>query len=91
MQIEARKLYADDKGNEKTAPLDEQMEIGLLMSEPSLDVIAPKDIVLLERHAIRSGPQTLRLVANAKPKFAVIDPFTRWIDRDSNNNSKPIE
>ena len=91
LKIEARKLYADAKGTETAAPLEEEMEIGLFNAEPGLGQFDRKDVVLLERHTIRSGPQTIRLISPTKPKFAGIDPYTRWIDRDADNNIKAIE
>ena len=91
LKVEARKLYADDKGTETPAPLEEEMEIGLFKSEPGLGQFDSKDVILLERHTIRSGPQTLRLVAPVKPAFAGIDPYTRWIDRDTRDNLEKID
>ena len=91
MKVEARKLYADAKGTETVAPLEEEMEIGLFKSEPGLGQFDSKDVILLERQTIRSGPQTIRLVSPVKPAFAGVDPYTRWIDRDTRDNLKKID
>ena len=91
VQVEARKLYADAKGVETVAPLEEEMEIGLFNAQPGHGAFDSKDVVLVQRQIIRSGPQTFRFVTNTKPKFAGIDPYSRWIDRDGANNIKPIE
>ncbi|WP_297802696.1 M1 family aminopeptidase [uncultured Brevundimonas sp.] len=91
LQVEARKLYADAKGTETTAPLEETMEIGLFNAEPGHGAFDSKDIVLVERRVIRSGPQTIRLIANSKPKFAGVDPYIRWIDRVTTDNIKAID
>jgi hypothetical protein len=33
-----------------------------------------------------SGTQTLHLVTDAPPKFAGVDPYNLWIDRNSDDN-----
>ena len=45
-----------------------------------------KDIVLLERHPIRSGRQVLTFVTDRKPTYAGIDPYNYYIDRNSTDN-----
>lgn len=48
-------------------------------------------MIAIERHTIRSGPQTIRLVANTKPTYAGVDPYTRWIDRNTEDNVIKVE
>ncbi len=91
VQIDARKLYADAKGVETPAALEEEMEIGLFKAQPGYGAFKSDDVILLERHNIRSGPQTIRLISNTKPAFAGVDPYTRWIDRDTSDNVKALD
>lgn len=88
--IDARKLYADARGRETSAPLSETMDIGLFTAEPGKGTFDEKNVVLLERRPIRTGVQTFRFVAAAKPAFAGIDPYNKWIDRNSDDNLKPV-
>jgi hypothetical protein len=35
--------------------------------------------------------QTLRFITTREPRFAGIDPYNKWIDRDSNDNVRAVE
>jgi len=48
-------------------------------------------VVLLDRRLIRSGVQTLRFIATREPKFAGVDPYNKWIDRNSDDNVKAVD
>ena len=86
LQIDARKLYADEKGVETPASLQEEMEIGLFTAQPGYGAFKPENVIAITRHMIHSGPQTIRLVADTKPVYAGVDPYTRWIDRNTDDN-----
>ncbi|MGZ9100183.1 MAG: hypothetical protein ACXW3O_10805, partial [Brevundimonas sp.] len=58
--------------------------------EPGKGAFDEDDVVLLERRPIRSGVQTLRFVATRQPRFAGVDPYNKWIDRDSNDNVRAV-
>ncbi|MBA4804596.1 MAG: aminopeptidase [Brevundimonas sp.] len=88
--VEARKLYADGEGVETEAPLNETFDIGLFTAEPGKGVFDEEDVILLERRPIRSGTQTLRFVVDREPEFAGADPFNKWIDRNSDDNVRPV-
>lgn len=88
--VDARKLYADGKGEETVAPLNESFDVGLFTAEPGKGRFDPSDVILLERRPIRSGVQTLRFVTARKPLFAGVDPYNKWIDRNSDDNVKPV-
>lgn len=89
--VSARKLYADGKGVETEAPLDETFDIGLFAAKPGDTGFDQKDVVLMERRALRSGVQTFRFVTARKPAFAGADPYNRWIDRDSDDNITAVQ
>jgi len=88
--VMARKFYADGRGGETEAPLAERIEIGLFTAEPGRDAFAARNVVLLERRAIRSGPQVLRFVTDRRPTYAGIDPYNLYIDRNSADNVLPV-
>ncbi|HEX7831450.1 MAG TPA: M1 family aminopeptidase, partial [Thermoanaerobaculia bacterium] len=84
--VEAKKLYADGKGTETETPLVDRIEIGLFTAEPGRDAFDKSNVLLMERHPIRSGRQVLRFVSDTKPSFAGIDPYNFYIDRNSADN-----
>jgi ABC-2 type transport system permease protein len=83
--IEARKFYVD-KGAEAETPLAEHIEVGLFTAEPGRDAFSQSSVILMERHAIRSGRQVLRFVSVRKPAYAGVDPYNFYIDRNSGDN-----
>ena len=83
-------MYADGKGAEVETPLAERIEIGLFASLPGRDAFDARDVVVLERHPVRSGNQVLRFVTTVKPAYAGIDPYNYYIDRNSGDNVRSI-
>ena len=86
--VEARKLYADGKGNETEAPLDELFDVGVFTVEPGKTGYTEKSILLFERRPIKSGRQAITLVVDSEPKFVGVDPYNKRIDRNSEDNVK---
>jgi aminopeptidase N len=90
MQIEAHKYYANGKGVETEADLSEPIEIGLFTARPETGAFATKDVLSMERRAIKGGKQVIIATSKTKPMFAGIDPYNFYIDRDSDDNVIPI-
>lgn len=88
--VDARKLYADGEGVETEAPLNEMFDVGVFTAEPGKGGFDREDVILLERRPIRSGVQTLRFITAREPKFAGVDPYNKWIDRDSSDNVRGV-
>jgi ABC-2 type transport system permease protein len=86
IDVEARKLYADEKGVETEAPLDEALDIGVFTSQPGKRGFTAEGILSLERQRIRSGKQTLTVVVERPPKFVGVDPYNKYVDRNSDDN-----
>jgi aminopeptidase N len=84
--VQARKLYADGKGVEKEAPLDEAFDIGVFTAEPGKRGYAASDVLHMQRQRIRSGSQVVTLVVDRKPAFVGVDPYNKRIDRNSDDN-----
>jgi aminopeptidase N len=89
--VDARKLYADGQGVETEAPLNEEFDIGLFSAEPGKSAFDRSDVIAMERRPLRSGVQTFRFVTTKKPAFAGVDPYNRWIDRNSDDNLKAVD
>lgn len=84
--VHARKVYADGKGVETEAPLDEAFDIGVFSAEPGKRGYTAKDVLWLQRQRIRSGTQQITVTVDRKPAFAGVDPYNKRIDRNSDDN-----
>ena len=86
LPVEAKKFYVTGAAVETETPLDEHIEIGLFTAEPGRNAFDKSDVLLMERHRVRSGSQVLKFVSEKKPLFAGVDPYNFYIDRDSDDN-----
>ena len=91
LDVEARKLYADGQGVETEAPLDETFDVGVFTVEPGEAGYARSSVIAVQRLPLRSGRQTLTLQVDREPKVAGVDPFNKWIDRNSDDNVRKFE
>ncbi|HEU5294832.1 MAG TPA: M1 family aminopeptidase [Burkholderiaceae bacterium] len=90
LEIEAHKRYADGKGEETEAPLDEEIDVGAFSVEPGKTGFAADSVLALSRRRIVSGKQTLTLTLDKAPAWAGIDPYNKRIDRNSEDNLKAV-
>jgi hypothetical protein len=86
LSVDAAKFYADGKGVEKATPLDDQIDIGLFDARPGLGAFAAKDVISMARMPVKSGTQVIKVISKRKPAFAGIDPYNKYIDRNSDDN-----
>ena len=91
VEIEAHKMVADGKGQETEAPLDEALDVGVFAAEPGSREFGAKSVLLFERRAVKTGPQTMAFVVDEEPKFAGVDPYNKRIDRNSDDNVTAVE
>jgi len=87
VEIDARKVYADGKGVETEAPMDELVEFGVFTAEPGKKGFKAGDVMLLDKRRITTGhAMALTLVFDQPPKWVGIDPYNKRIDRNSDDN-----
>jgi aminopeptidase N len=86
LTILAKKHYADSKGKETDAPMNEPVDVGLFAKEPGKKGFTAKDVILLQRLPIKSGKAVLSFTTDRAPSFAGIDPYNTMIDRNSDEN-----
>jgi len=84
--VAADKFYADGQGKETRAMLMDTIDIGLFAARPGLGAFGAKDVDLMERRPIVSGEQKIRVITRRKPAFAGIDPYNKYVDRNSDDN-----
>ena len=84
--VEGKKLYADGKGKETEAPLDEPFDIGVFSEEPGKKGYKIESVLAFERRDLKTGKQVITLTVAAPPKFVGVDPYNKRIDRNSDDN-----
>ncbi len=84
--VDAGKFYSDGQGNERSAPFDELVDVGVFTERPGELGFEAADVLSMQRLQIRSGEQQVRIVTARKPSFAGVDPYINFIDRNSNDN-----
>jgi ABC-2 type transport system permease protein len=87
--IEARKLYADGKGHETEAPLDEPFEVGAFSDEPGKPGFKPVSVLRCSA-AASWAPRRSGLVVDGEPRWAGVDPYNKRIDRNRDDNLAPV-
>ncbi|WP_448569359.1 M1 family aminopeptidase [Thalassotalea ganghwensis] len=85
IDIEAALKRADGQGSETDEPFEDMIDIGLFSQDPE-DLSADSSLQYLQKHLIKTGSNTIKLVVDEKPKFVGVDPFVKLIDRDSADN-----
>jgi ABC-2 type transport system permease protein len=90
IEVEARKLYADRKGVETEAALDETFDIGVFTAEPGTNGYTSASVLSMERQRVRSGRHTLTAVVDQEPRFAGVDPYNKYVDRKSDDNVRRV-
>ena len=59
--------------------------------EPGRKGYDKSSVIAVEKARLRSGRQTVRLVADREPAVAGVDPFNKRIDRNSEDNLATID
>ena len=90
LTVAADKYYANGKGVETKASLNEPIEIGLFTARPGLGSFSSKNVLLFAQRPIHSGEQRITIHTKAKPTFAGVDPYNYYVDRNSDDNVKDV-
>ena len=90
-QVDARKVYADGKGKETDAALDEHFDIGAFTAEPGKPGFQRSSVLKMERQRLKSGVQQITLLLDQLPSFVGVDPYNMRIDRNSDDNLTPVK
>ncbi len=88
--VTARKLYADGRGKETEAPLDEPFDIGVFDVEPGRPGFSAASVLSFDRRPVHTGTQTMTVVVDRLPTFVGVDPYNKRIDRNSEDNLAPV-
>ena len=85
-EVTAKKLYADGKGKETEAPLDEPFDIGVFSAEPGKPGYSASSVLSFDRRRITTGKQSITVTVDQPPRFVGVDPYNKRIDRNSEDN-----
>lgn len=88
LDVVARKLRADAEGHETEVAMDDLVEIGVFAPGAGGALGEP---LHLERHRVRSGKQTIRVLVPGQPARAGIDPHGKLIDRQRDDNVVEVD
>lgn len=91
LTVSARKLYADGKGKETPAPMNEALWVGLFDAKPGSAAFGARNVIALERRPIHGGTQTVSFVTDRAPTWAGADPYNELIDRNSDDNLTAVK
>jgi hypothetical protein len=86
LTLDAHKYYADGKGKQTDTRMAEEVPIGLFLAKPGDADFGKDKILTLAPMKIGTGAQVFHLITAKAPKFAGIDPYNMWIDRNSDDN-----
>ena len=86
LTVDVKKLYADGKGVETPAAFNEAFEFGVFAVDPSSPKLKEQDVIAFERKVIRDGVQQVTLTVAREPAFAGLDPYTKRVDRNGDDN-----
>ncbi len=87
LAVRARKVVVDEAGAETEAPMDDLVEIGIFVADGD----GTGEPIHLQKHRVRSGPQTIVISVPRQPARAGIDPRHLLIDWKPEDNVRTIE
>ena len=91
LTVRAAKAYADGKGKETPARLDQTVDIGLFSARPGKAEFGVANVLLRQRLPVTDGERSFTLITATKPDYAGIDPYNTFIDRNSDDNIVAVD
>ena len=62
----------------------------MFAAEPGREEFTAESVLAFERRPLKSGKQTVTLVVDREPKFVDVEPYSKRIDRNSDDNLKEL-
>ena len=85
LTVSAQQFSADGKGKETEQAFDEQVEVVLFSDDPNDFGTENRETHSLTQQ-LKSGETVIEMIVDELPKYVGIDPYVRFIDRDTGNN-----
>lgn len=87
-KFSAKKLEADSLGYENEIKMQDWVDIGIFGAKKEEE---KEQIPLyLQKHQIKAGENTLKIIVREKPEKAGIDPYFKLVDRNPEDNTKGL-
>lgn len=84
------KVYADAEGNETAAEFDIPVDIGVFTKNPADADFGPEHVLYLDKHGVEGADGSIELIVSSQPTHIGVDPYNKLIDRNSNDNIRPV-
>jgi ABC-2 type transport system permease protein len=88
LEVNARKTVVSEAGEETELPMDNWVEIGVFAPVENGESLSKP--LHVQKHRIRSGKQTIKIMAPQKPARAAIDPYHLLFDWKPEDNFKRV-
>jgi ABC-2 type transport system permease protein len=88
-EVQARKLRADELGNETEVPIADYIDIGVFAPPGPGDLEFGKPL-FFERRKLTAAKTEIEVVVDAAPARVGIDPYNKLIDRDPRDNTSGL-
>jgi ABC-2 type transport system permease protein len=91
LKIDTARMIADGEGNETTAIFYDEVDIVVFSDDPN-DFDSDTVILYRKKHQLLDGESELVITLDLnesnsiKPAYVGVDPFVRFIDKDSKDN-----
>ena len=89
VEVESRKFRADGEGVETEVPVDDWIDIAVF-GEREPGSSPDGKLLALEKRKIDAAETVFEIVVDEEPRRAGIDPFTKLIDRNPDNNVSSV-
>lgn len=86
LTVESKKLRSDGLGSERPASLSDWVDIGVF----GTDAKGEEAELFLKKYKLSQPKTVIKVVVDAKPTKAGVDPYNKLIDRNSNDNIKAV-
>jgi len=93
LKVNVAKVYIDNKGNDVPATkMNDYIDIGIFAAE-STDKTGrgQTNQLYLKKYKLTAGDHTFSILVQGKPEYAGIDPYSKLVDRNPNDNIKNLE
>ena len=89
LDVQARKVVADEAGVETEAPMNEPVQIGVFA--PAAEGEGLGEPLYVQMHRIRAGEQTITVTVPSEPAHAGVDPYHLLIDLEMEDNIEAVQ
>lgn len=90
LDISAAQFSANGQGEETEQDFADYVDIVLFSGDPD-SFSSANDIIYRQKHLLHQGSNNVVIEVDVAPKYAGVDPFVRYIDRETRDNIQAIK